>query len=425
MKGAALAGGSVAVAKEIERKATEDLIRAEERLAKARRMSVAGAEGERRASEIAAAKKEMEAAQEAVENATKNTDKAAENSTQGLTGFKNLLIGLKDAFLALPLPIKAVIGALTVAATIISIVTHNAAESRQAVLNAFNDLTDKLENIDKSIENFETLKKTFDETGQVSDELKNSARELAKELEISGAEAYIAAGNYDLLAEKIKAARDAQNQEVITQGEAAIEAASNNYGVLNTLFGYDSNRQLENSVIGNSYAVAALRETSFSEEEDPTKKIGEIRQAIQDLNEQFKQATPGTQEYTDLAAAINLLNEALEKENPALILEQAEAMKEASLASSDFTEGLKAAAEQGPAAMRAFIESYDGLIPYLNTLANSDNFISGLMTDYGSQYNDLFSILGDLNEAGKRTINLENLPEDFDPAKFKNLSQED
>ena len=29
------------------------------------------------------------------------------------------------------------------------------------------------------------------------------------------------------------------------------------------------------------------------------------------------------------------------------------------------------------------------------------------------------------DEAGKRTINLENLPEDFDPTKFKNLSQED
>lgn len=115
MKGAALAGGSVAVAKEIERKATEDLIRAEERLANARRMSVAGAEGERRASEIEAAKKEIEAAQEAVENATKNADKAAENSTQGLTGFKNLLIGLKDAFLALPTPIKIATGVISAA----------------------------------------------------------------------------------------------------------------------------------------------------------------------------------------------------------------------------------------------------------------------------------------------------------------------
>lgn len=424
-KGNILTAGSLAMAKEIEKKATEDLIRAEEHLAKARRMSVAGAEGERRASEINAAKKEIEAAQKAVDNAQKGIDEAGATATTGIKGFTNSLVGLGKAFLALPIPMQIAIGAFTAFSIVLGIISYQAEQSRKAIVDAFNDLKENIDGIDSSISNFENLKRTFDETGQASDELKESARKLADELNISGAEAYIAAGNFDLLAEKITAARDAQNQSIITQGAAAIEASSN----INDLSrmagraGYTLNPNAQDPL--ETVADKALKEVGFDNAQSQVEQIGAINRALQDLNEQFRQATPGTQEYTDLAEAINFLNEVLKKENNANIIGYAEAMKEASLASSDFAEGMQEAAKQGPAIMRAFIESYDGLTPYLNTLADPDNFISGLMTDYGTQYSDLFSILGDLNEAGKRTINLENLPEDFDPAKFKNLSQED
>lgn len=129
----------------------------------------------------------------------------------GTTTFAGAIRALTTALLASPL--APFIAAATVATGVIAGLAYGigkATKHQEAYSKSLNNLIEKEQDIQKTIEasSYQDLIKEYEKTNEVSDELKQSAIELAEKLEIVGAKALIDSDNFSYLASKIKESLD-------------------------------------------------------------------------------------------------------------------------------------------------------------------------------------------------------------------------
>ena len=99
-----------------------------------------------------------------------------------------------------------VAGALTLIGARLNWLQGEAEKTREELNTAFTDAYADTQ-IDTS--QFDSLYDEYKRTGEVSDELKEAAENLGEQLDITGTKAYVASGNFELLAEEINNAKEA------------------------------------------------------------------------------------------------------------------------------------------------------------------------------------------------------------------------
>lgn len=103
----------------------------------------------------------------------------------------------------------------------------------ESVAQAYNDAKDKAaetlssyQELSSQIDSFDTLYKSYEDTGVATDELKDTAQQLADTLDIQGASADIAAGNFEKLAQSISDA-DAEQRKYAERDIESFLSGSN------------------------------------------------------------------------------------------------------------------------------------------------------------------------------------------------------
>lgn len=127
-------------------------------------------------------------------------------------------------------PVGIALAAITATIAGISIaVSHHAQEIKDAMADESEVLSAAVESSKGNIEaakNFDTLYQSYLKTGHASEDFIQSCHETAKALGVSGANALIASGNFDALANSIQKAKDSDLQDVINKSNATLNGAN-------------------------------------------------------------------------------------------------------------------------------------------------------------------------------------------------------
>ena len=145
------------------------------------------------------------------------TSVAIQGAETRLGKFKAALLGISTSVVGL-IAITAIIGGISMAIGAAQQEFEDMKETQKEALDANKT---NLDSINESVDSFDQLYETYKETGQASDDLKESAQNLADALDIQGANALIASGNFDALAQSI---RNAQEEAAKDTLDSAIEA---------------------------------------------------------------------------------------------------------------------------------------------------------------------------------------------------------
>lgn len=128
-------------------------------------------------------------------------------------------------------PVGIALTAITVAiGAVATALSYHAQEIENAIKQEEEAFSSALETSNSAVttaNSFETLYSSFKETGQASEEFIQSCRDTAEALDISGANALIAAGNYDVLADSIQRAKDSELQDTIEKANTVLNGTNN------------------------------------------------------------------------------------------------------------------------------------------------------------------------------------------------------
>lgn len=118
--------------------------------------------------------------------------------------------------LGLSLPVVgAVIAAISALGIGIGVYQQNLENAKQEQTDLVSKTSEVVSNNSQLIDSFNQLYSSYRQTGEVSDDLKSTSQQLADSLQVQGANALIAAGNYDQLAESIDNANRAAIEDAI------------------------------------------------------------------------------------------------------------------------------------------------------------------------------------------------------------------
>ena len=127
------------------------------------------------------------------------------------------------------IPVVAAVGAIIVA---LQHLQSEFQKSQDAATESFNKYGEALSQTQIDTSGFDEAYQKYKETGIVSDELRDSALELTKSLDVTGGEAFIASGNFDALAKSIEGAKKESNDLAESMADktlSRLEANSKKY----------------------------------------------------------------------------------------------------------------------------------------------------------------------------------------------------
>lgn len=229
--------------------------------------------------------------------------------------------GLNTTLLLNPFTIAiAAIGALIF---IFQQYTNSIEEARKKHQEMFNELKQESTSLNNSIENFNNLYKTYLDTGEASDELKNSTKELCDQLGIANSDAMLAADNFIALKKAIEEANNAKLDDLINSAEKVIKDNEYVGGLghyLNsqkfTLPGFD-NLTGENA-LNDERIRNVLSETKISSGENDLAVIKKIDERITELKKYKDEVEKELKATTDENKK-KILNESLKSIEKTLI----------------------------------------------------------------------------------------------------------
>lgn len=222
------------------------------------------------------------------------------------TGFLSVAVGKLGTVLAAVAPYLTII---TLAVGAVSAVTSAALEANEQKLEDAKDAADEAistySSISDSLSSFDGLYKEYQETGEVTDSFKESCESAAEALNIAGADALIAAGNYSELADRISEADEKQRSiaKNAVGGElATLQSDSLNGGWLQqgVLYNGSASNDLADALKKNSEKVSAGKNSSnhgdsiYQDTVDSIRNmdigdaVGTIRKQISDYNSQIE-----------------------------------------------------------------------------------------------------------------------------------------
>lgn len=185
------------------KEAQSNLAKSSMDLEKARKnLYAVAAKENRNDEELLAMSKKVDIARQQEATATKDLKKAedaAAVSSQKLAAAQAML----------NIAILAVVAAVTIAASAISAHMESLKREIKSSGEAFNEAFEKTQ-VDTS--RFDELYEEYKKTGEASDELKEAGEALGEQLDITGAKAYAASGNFNKLAEEINNAKEASEE---------------------------------------------------------------------------------------------------------------------------------------------------------------------------------------------------------------------
>ena len=157
----------------------------------------------------------------AIAEAARGATVAMKGSATAAGVLKTGLIGLATSVSGM----KAITAVLATISIAIGAAQQEFEDMKNTQKEAMETTASNLDTINTSVESFNELYQTYQETGEVSDALRDSAQSLSDTLDIQGGNALIAAGHFDTLAASIQ---NAQNEAARESLDSAI-AAQNGY----------------------------------------------------------------------------------------------------------------------------------------------------------------------------------------------------
>lgn len=168
----------------------------------------------------------------------------------------------------------------------------------------------------KSYNDWMTLYESYQSTGKATEELIENSKTIAESLEIEGANALIAAGNYDALAEAIKNKKDAELQETINANRGILDGQTGKSlrgeELFNGSIAADANAAFikaqqdtiisgegYSQIITNDYMKELLGDYSNFSSDNPAEIIGTTTQALERLREERDKLNDMSQEEKD------------------------------------------------------------------------------------------------------------------------------
>ena len=182
---------------------------------------------------------------------------AARGATVAIEGSATATGMLKTGFIGLASSVTGMIAITAILAAIsigIGVAQQDFEDMKNSQKEAMETTASNLDTINTSVESFNELYKTYQETGEVSDALRESAQSLSDTLEIQGGSALVAAGHFDTLAASIKNAQDEAAQESL---DSAI-AAQNGYINRSIEGGWIQNGVLYDGSLASDFTAATI-----------------------------------------------------------------------------------------------------------------------------------------------------------------------
>lgn len=235
-----------------------------------------------------------------------------------------------------------------------------AKENAENAISNYNSISDK-------ITSFDDLYDKYKETGNVTDELINTSKELIDTLDIEGGATLVAAGRFDLLAESIKEADKAHRSmaerdiESFLAGSNAQSLQGNPLGIGNGSIYEDLIKGMGGRAIygesgeiqGAASGVSEIEKAQFNN--SPAEAIAAARKTIKQYNDEIDgleadiKAAQGRNEDTSglerfknqKLAQIQKINEALDTEDIADYISNLESLSELRVEDLDIQQGAK------------------------------------------------------------------------------------
>ena len=300
----------------------------------------------------------------------KKAGTAAVESGGELTLFSAIMEGLKGSAVELGaafVELLPILGAAAVAGLAIAGITGAIESSKQALESQSEKVTevkDSWSDLSSTISTFKTAYQTFKDTGEVTDDFTQSCKDAAEALDVEGANALIAAGDYDKLADKIKKAQDQKAKESIS--EIDVNSSENNKSLEGTwnngstdIDYSDKLRGAENIIqntLGDNYTKSLGLNESSSGENDVYENISKAESNINRLEAKLKElgdsynadAYNGSEEKWNnekeaIQEAINKMQEYLDLEDVKTAKDNASAKADIGVGRNDFQDAISSA----------------------------------------------------------------------------------
>lgn len=211
--------------------------------------------------------------------------------------------------------------ALTLVASAIGGIVSAVGAANEEAYNSAKDsaqkAADEYNKISESVKSFDSLYEEYKSTGQTSSEFVDAAKAAAEALDVQGASALIAAGNYETLAQRIREADAAERESAETQiqtfldGQNANSLDGNPLGIGNASVYRDFRSVHENqgtATAGYDDLQDMAKKVRAAEDEGSVGKaigavkntLSEYNEEIADLNEQIAEAEANSQDTSAL-----------------------------------------------------------------------------------------------------------------------------
>ena len=161
---------------------------------------------------------------------------------------------------------------------------------------------------------FDAAYDEYKRTGNVSDELKTSSKQLAESLGVVGAQALINAGNFGELADKINEAKEASQPEVNQAAENQLNAISSDTSSYN-LFQDD----FQHAIYGDSefQSRTGISQDGWGNDTsgmDAVEKLGAMNQALEESNAKMKELREQQKQFDEGSVDFEALQRQIDEE---------------------------------------------------------------------------------------------------------------
>lgn len=263
----------------------------------------------------------------------------------------------------------------------------------------------------QTVSSWKELYKTYQQTGQVTDEFRTSSEQIIQSLKLQGQEANIAAGNYTALASAIDQANQKELKNTISEAQKANSEGGSLYKSLTggKLFDGGLAQDINSAAFSslsleerNQYGVEAWG----GDTTDVTGMITFARSQVDNLNTQISNLGNSYDEYkkkagdaamtqaewntktTQLNTTLTKFNDALDSEDVQNWVENAKTAADATLQLSSFTSKISSQGKSLDSLYNIF-SSTSGVSDYFNQLSGDDQWSyildSGVLSDAQKQ----------------------------------------
>lgn len=325
------------------------------------------------------------------------------NMSMSLPMLATGVMDVKNAFTALGISAKVANASLIGLAVITAVATawNMYEQSIQDAIDAQQDaITKQKETSDstsQTVESWKSLYKTYQQTGEVTDEFLTSSEQIIQSLKLQGQEANVAAGNYAALADAIDKANEVELRETASE---ALKGNRENSALYNSISGknlipgvYTNNlRDKIDQIIANVADKTGMGENGYTFfTGDKTDINGQILYAKNTLNEyqaeldglgasydSYKEkageAAISQAQWTKRTSALNegisRLNDNLNSEDVLSWISNFKTAADATAQLSEFTNKLSSATSLND--MRNIFSSTDGIAQYFSQLTDDE-----------------------------------------------------